>query len=157
MLGCSHCTYTMDIVGHCGSVVGFGAFCLEGHRFESHSSHHVGTLGKSFTRTCMWRFGVLTPTQYQCSSWECFWKAHAMRSAIEINKYNTIYICFKVYSSGASRTGRTSILLIALDGWACDICVVICYCYLLSAIVISWCVLSDVLMMNAVDHSTTVC
>jgi len=25
---------------------------------ESHCSHHVGTLGKSFTCSCLWRFGV---------------------------------------------------------------------------------------------------
>jgi len=35
-----------------GSVVGFGAFRLEGCRFETHSSRHVRTLGKSFTRSC---------------------------------------------------------------------------------------------------------
>src|SRR6218665_3398945 len=62
--------YPADM-GHGGSVVRFGAFCLEGRRFESRSSRHVGTLGKSFTHSCMWRFGVLTPTQYQCCSREC--------------------------------------------------------------------------------------
>jgi len=31
----------------------FSAFHLEGRRFESHSTHHVGTLGKSFTRSCL--------------------------------------------------------------------------------------------------------
>jgi len=31
----------------------------------------VQTLGKSFTRNCSWRFGVKTPTQYQCCSREC--------------------------------------------------------------------------------------
>ena len=30
----------------------------EGHEFESRSSHHIGTLGKSFTCSCLWRFGV---------------------------------------------------------------------------------------------------
>ena len=39
-------------VGHGGSVVGLSAFRLEGHRFESHSSRHIGTLDKSFTRSC---------------------------------------------------------------------------------------------------------
>ena len=43
----------------------FGALCPEGHRFESHSGRHVGTLGKSFTHSCL-----LTPTQHQCCSWE---------------------------------------------------------------------------------------
>ena len=31
----------------------FGALRLEGGRFESHSSRHVGTLGKFFTRNCL--------------------------------------------------------------------------------------------------------
>src|SRR6218665_74351 len=29
-----------------------------GHGLESHSSCHVGTLGKSLTCSCLWRFGV---------------------------------------------------------------------------------------------------
>ena len=41
-------------VGHGGS----SAFRPKGHRFESRSSCHSGTLGKSFTRSCLWRFGV---------------------------------------------------------------------------------------------------
>ena len=45
-----------------GSMVKFGAFRLEGCRFEFYSSRHVGTLGKSFTRSCLQRFGVLTPS-----------------------------------------------------------------------------------------------
>src|SRR6218665_2767097 len=37
------------------------------HRFESRSSRHVGTLGKSFTHSCLWRFGAkLEPTPYLC-------------------------------------------------------------------------------------------
>jgi len=31
----------------------FGALHLEGRKFESHSSRHVGTLGKCFTRSCL--------------------------------------------------------------------------------------------------------
>jgi len=27
-------------------------------RFDSRSIRHVGTLGKSFTHSCLWRFGV---------------------------------------------------------------------------------------------------
>jgi len=34
-------------------LVGFDAFRPEGRRFESHSSRHVRTLGKSFTRCCL--------------------------------------------------------------------------------------------------------
>ena len=44
---------TIVITGRCGLVVGFGTFHPEGLRFESHSSCHVGTLGKSFTRSCL--------------------------------------------------------------------------------------------------------
>ena len=36
----------------------FVAFCPKGRGLESHSSRHVGTLGKSFTRNCLRRFGV---------------------------------------------------------------------------------------------------
>ena len=49
----------------------FGALHPEGRRFKSHS--HVSTLDKSFTRSCLWRFGLLTLTQYQCCSWERLW------------------------------------------------------------------------------------
>ena len=34
------------------------AFRPRGHGFDSRSSRHVGTLGKSFTHSCLWRFGV---------------------------------------------------------------------------------------------------
>src|SRR6218665_2369078 len=34
------------------------AFRTEGRGFESRSSRHIGTLGKSLTRSCLWRFGV---------------------------------------------------------------------------------------------------
>src|SRR6218665_1785747 len=30
----------------------------EGSWFDFHYSHHVGTLGKSFARSCLWRIGV---------------------------------------------------------------------------------------------------
>ena len=36
----------------------FDALGPEGHRFESQSSHHIGTLGKSFTLSCLWCFGM---------------------------------------------------------------------------------------------------
>ena len=45
--------------GHGGSVVVFGASGAEGLWFKSHSSRHTGTVGKAFTRSClydvMWR------------------------------------------------------------------------------------------------------
>src|SRR6218665_3917298 len=34
------------------------AFRPKDHGFESRSIRHVGTLGKSFTHRCLWRFGV---------------------------------------------------------------------------------------------------
>jgi len=34
------------------------AFQLEGRGFESRSSHHVGTLGKFLTHSCLWHFSV---------------------------------------------------------------------------------------------------
>ena len=36
----------------------FNDFHPKGRRFESRPSGHVGTLGKSFTRSCLWRFGM---------------------------------------------------------------------------------------------------
>ena len=36
----------------------FVPFCPKGCGFESLSSHHVGTLGKSFTCSCLWCFDV---------------------------------------------------------------------------------------------------
>src|SRR6218665_31480 len=72
----------IKFVGCRGSVVGLGPFRPEGRRFESHSSRHIGTFEKSFTRSCLERFGMLTPTLYQCCSRECFRKAHAVRSTI---------------------------------------------------------------------------
>ena len=39
-------------------MVRFDAFRPKGRGFESRSGRHVETLGKSFTRSCLWRFGV---------------------------------------------------------------------------------------------------
>ena len=36
----------------------FVAFRVKGHGFEYRSNRHIGTLGKSFTRSCLWHFGV---------------------------------------------------------------------------------------------------
>jgi len=46
---------------YCGAwwlISSFVAFRSKGLMFESHSSRHSGPLGKSFTRSCLWRFGV---------------------------------------------------------------------------------------------------
>ena len=46
-------------VGRGGALVeSVEAFRPEGRDFESHSSRHVGTFGKSLTHSCLWRFGV---------------------------------------------------------------------------------------------------
>ena len=37
---------------------GNGGLIPKGRGFESRSGRHVGTLGKSFTRSYLWRFGV---------------------------------------------------------------------------------------------------
>ena len=34
------------------------AFRPNGHGFDSRSSRHVGTFGKSFTHSCLWHFDV---------------------------------------------------------------------------------------------------
>src|SRR6218665_2390599 len=50
-----------DDIACCGTWWFFGRVdsCRpEGHGFESRSSRHVGTLDKSFTHSCLWRFGV---------------------------------------------------------------------------------------------------
>src|SRR6218665_1058656 len=44
----------------------FVAFRPKDRGFGSNSSRHVETLDESCTRCCLWRFGVLTLTQYPC-------------------------------------------------------------------------------------------
>ena len=48
----------MNIVGVWWLIGRFVAFHPKGRGFESRSSRHIGTLGKSFTLSCLWRFGV---------------------------------------------------------------------------------------------------
>ena len=74
---CWWCGQLWDVAVYCTMKCGawwlickFGALRPEGRSFESHSSRHVGTLGKSFTCCSLLRFSVSTPTQYQCCSWE---------------------------------------------------------------------------------------
>ena len=52
---------TIDMMCLCGAwwLIGIvDAFRSKGRGFESCSSHQVGTLGKSFTLSCLWHFGV---------------------------------------------------------------------------------------------------
>src|SRR6218665_2952275 len=53
-------TYTHTYI-HCWTWWRIGRvddFQPEDRGFDSRSSRHVGTLGKSFTCSCLWRFGV---------------------------------------------------------------------------------------------------
>src|SRR6218665_520245 len=51
--------YQADVkVGHWWLIGRFEAFRPKGRGFKSHSSCHIGALGKSFTRSCLWCFGV---------------------------------------------------------------------------------------------------
>src|SRR6218665_3119573 len=45
-------------LGHVWRIGRVDAFRPKGHGFDSRSSHHVVTLGKSFTHSCLWRFGM---------------------------------------------------------------------------------------------------
>ena len=45
-------------VGHVWRIGRVDAFLPKGHGFDSRSSRHAGTLGKSFTHNCLFRFGV---------------------------------------------------------------------------------------------------
>jgi len=67
------------------------AFRQEGRVFEPRLSRHVGTLGKSFT--CSWLSASACKLRHSlnCCGRERLWKAHVVRSAIEIDKYNTKY------------------------------------------------------------------
>src|SRR6218665_15248 len=50
-------TFTIT-VGHVWRIGRVDAYRPKGHGFDSHSSRHVETLGKFFTHSCLWRFGV---------------------------------------------------------------------------------------------------
>ena len=63
-------------VKNCGTWWRFGrvdASRPEGRGFESHSSRHVGTLGKSFTHSCLWRFGMKLRGTVSVLCQEHFW------------------------------------------------------------------------------------
>jgi len=56
----------------CGAfwlIAKFGALCPEGRRFESHSSHHIGTLGLplcgSFTYSCLLFLHLQLPVAFR--------------------------------------------------------------------------------------------
>jgi len=58
---CQPQDHDLSTPGPCGVwwLIGrFDAFRPKGNGFESHCSCHVGTLGKLFTRSCLWHFGV---------------------------------------------------------------------------------------------------
>jgi len=45
-------------MGSSGSLVDWSPFVQRVVGFEPRFSRHVGSLGKSFTRSCQWRFGL---------------------------------------------------------------------------------------------------
>jgi len=55
-----------------GSVVG-SVPCVRKVAGSKPTSRHIGTLVKSFARSCLLHFGMLILTQYQCCSWEHLW------------------------------------------------------------------------------------
>src|SRR6218665_540771 len=65
-----------------------GALRLEGCNFESYSNHHLGTMGKSFTRSCLLLFGALTLIQYQCCSRERFIVVADLKRCLGISGMN---------------------------------------------------------------------
>src|SRR6218665_2957101 len=50
--------YEQVYVGRGWCIGRVDTFCPKGYGFDSRSSRHVGTLGKSFSHSCLWRFGV---------------------------------------------------------------------------------------------------
>ena len=55
------------------------AFRPKSHGFDSRSNRHVGTMGKSFTHSCLWRSEILA--QYPCcveSASEYWWTEEAL-------------------------------------------------------------------------------
>src|SRR6218665_1578125 len=51
------CVYVF-IVGHVWRISRVDTFRPKGRGYDSRSRRHVGTLGKSFTHSCLWRFRV---------------------------------------------------------------------------------------------------
>ena len=58
MLKCGSGLFICKEMGHVWRIGWVDTFRPKGHEFDSRSSRHVGTLGKSFTHNCLWRFGV---------------------------------------------------------------------------------------------------
>ena len=55
------------------------AFRPKGHGLDSRSSRHVGALGKSFTLSSLWRFGLKLRHMYPC----CFRSASGYSISLE--------------------------------------------------------------------------
>src|SRR6218665_1411714 len=62
-----------------GLIGGFGAFRPKGRVFESGSSRLVGSLGKSFTHSSLWRFGVKLRNSIRAVS-------GALRSSVDLKR-----------------------------------------------------------------------
>jgi len=59
----------------------------KGRGFESRSSRHEETLGKSFTCSCLWRFGV--KTQPQC---QLMWSGALLKGLCCEKRYRNGYV-----------------------------------------------------------------
>ena len=66
------------------------AFWPEGRGFESCSSRRVGTLGSPSLTVVCGASACKLQHSVNCCGRERFWNAHAVRSAIEMDQYNTI-------------------------------------------------------------------
>ena len=68
----------------------FSALRPHGRRFEPHSSRHVGTLGKSLTRSCLYNFCRTWINEMKDKTW-----CDALRDCIAVK----FYYCYNLLSS----------------------------------------------------------
>ena len=59
--------------GAWGLIGSVDAYRPKGRGFDSHSNHHVGTLGKAFARSYLWRFGGVNSDTVSVLCWEHLW------------------------------------------------------------------------------------
>ena len=109
----------------------FGALHPQGHRFESYSSHHVGTLGKSFTQSCLYN-------EMWCPAWLAvkFDTCNNLLSSIHtllvsILQYVRLYIKRKIYImiTISSRWPLTDLNQFGTLPFQQRTCFIKCFCY----------------------------
>ena len=81
----------------------FVDFRPKDRKFESRSNRHVGTLGKSFTRSCLWCFDVKLRHSIHAVSGAPLSSGglEEWRGAIEIALMNELYLCQWVHYADA--------------------------------------------------------